>query len=343
MEYYAGILFLTTNRVGDFDEAFASRIHLSLYYPELDSDKTVKVFELNLHMIRERFAKKGRNIDIEERAIGAFAAKHFAKHEQARWNGRQIRNACQTALALAEFEAQGNSHEAILRPDARVKLGVGQFKVVRDAYLKFSQYMNDLYGTNSARRAKEARLRAIWVDEDNNIVADPGGRAMDKRSFAAASRLQPQVPPQHFQQQQPSRMQGQHYGYQSVAASHAGYANTGHIATAQAGQPWENQGARAASPNFNVNVNPNPQYQGSWEGQNDPMAPRQQQPRGGQLYDQHQHQHQHQQAYSAVLERGIQGMYAPSGPQAARQLPSNNPPPGSGSAYPPGAPGPRQQ
>ncbi|KAL8397945.1 hypothetical protein RB594_004600 [Gaeumannomyces avenae] len=343
MEYYAGILFLTTNRVGDFDEAFTSRIHLSLYYPELDSAKTVKVFELNLHMIRERFAKKGRTIDIEEMAIGAFAAKHFAEHEQARWNGRQIRNACQTALALAEFEAQGNSHEAILRPDARVKLGVGQFKVVRDAYLKFSQYMNDLYGTNSARRAKEARLRAIWVDEDNNIVADPGGRAMDKRSFAAASRLQPQAPPQHFQQQQqqPSRTQGQHYGYQSVAASHPGYANTGHIATAQAGQPWENQGARAASPNFNVNVNPNPQYQGSWEGQNDPMAPRQSQPRGGQLYD--QHQHQHQQAYSAVLERGIQGMYAPSGPQSAGQLPSNNPPPGSGSAYSSGTPGPGQQ
>src|SRR4051794_28771603 len=30
MEYYAGILFLTTNRVGDFDEAFTSRIHVSL-------------------------------------------------------------------------------------------------------------------------------------------------------------------------------------------------------------------------------------------------------------------------------------------------------------------------
>ncbi|KLU91598.1 hypothetical protein MAPG_10116 [Magnaporthiopsis poae ATCC 64411] len=62
MEYYAGVLFLTTNRVGDFDEAFTSRIHISLYYPELDNDKTVKVFELNMHMIRERFAKKGRKI-----------------------------------------------------------------------------------------------------------------------------------------------------------------------------------------------------------------------------------------------------------------------------------------
>ncbi|KAL8366418.1 hypothetical protein RB595_004951 [Gaeumannomyces hyphopodioides] len=348
MEYYAGILFLTTNRVGDFDEAFTSRIHLSLYYPELNSDKTVKVFELNLRMIRERFSKKGRNIDIEEMAIGAFAAKHFADHEQARWNGRQIRNACQTALALAEFEAQGNSHEAILRPDARVKLGVGQFEVVRDAYLKFSQYMNDLYGTNSARRAKESKLRAIWVDENNNIVADPGaggvgGRAMDKRAFAAASKLQPQVPQQQFQQQ------GQHYGYQSAAAPHPGYANTSHMSTAQADQfppgsrSWENPGARAASPNINANVNANPHCQGSWEGQNDMMTPRQPQPLGGQHYDQQQQQQQQQQAYPAVLDRGIQGMYMASGPQASGQLPPSNPPQGSGSAYASGTPGPGQQ
>lgn len=32
LEYYNGLLFLTTNRVGTIDEAFKSRIHLSLYY-----------------------------------------------------------------------------------------------------------------------------------------------------------------------------------------------------------------------------------------------------------------------------------------------------------------------
>jgi hypothetical protein len=31
LEYYSGILFLTTNRVGTIDEAFKSRIHISLY------------------------------------------------------------------------------------------------------------------------------------------------------------------------------------------------------------------------------------------------------------------------------------------------------------------------
>lgn len=35
LEYYNGLLFLTTNRVGTIDEAFKSRIHLSLYYVSL--------------------------------------------------------------------------------------------------------------------------------------------------------------------------------------------------------------------------------------------------------------------------------------------------------------------
>ncbi|OOF92561.1 hypothetical protein ASPCADRAFT_153252, partial [Aspergillus carbonarius ITEM 5010] len=38
MDYYEGVLFLTTNRVGDFDEASTSRIHVCLYYPELSHE-----------------------------------------------------------------------------------------------------------------------------------------------------------------------------------------------------------------------------------------------------------------------------------------------------------------
>lgn len=36
VEYYEGIMFFTTNRVSTIDEAFQSRIHVSLEYPELD-------------------------------------------------------------------------------------------------------------------------------------------------------------------------------------------------------------------------------------------------------------------------------------------------------------------
>lgn len=161
--------------MGDFDEAFTSRIHISLHYPELNQAKTLEVFKTNMELIAERFASQKRRIEIDMLGVGSFASKHFDEHPHARWNGRQIRNACQTALALAEFEAQGNSHEAILRPDAVIKLTVDHFNTVRNAYLEFTQYMTDLYGSNAARRAKEGRLRAIWLDENDRVVGTGSG------------------------------------------------------------------------------------------------------------------------------------------------------------------------
>ena len=35
LEYYEGILILTSNRIGTFDEAFKSRVQLAIHYPLL--------------------------------------------------------------------------------------------------------------------------------------------------------------------------------------------------------------------------------------------------------------------------------------------------------------------
>lgn len=45
LEYYEGVLFLTTNRVMEFDEAVLSRIHLKIKYPELTKDARRKIWE----------------------------------------------------------------------------------------------------------------------------------------------------------------------------------------------------------------------------------------------------------------------------------------------------------
>lgn len=161
LEYYAGILFLTTNRIGDFDEAFASRIHISLYYPPLDEKSTQKVFELNLQLIKERMDEKGRELTVDTTRILSYARKYWRAHEKARWNGRQIRNACHTALALAEFEAQGGSHRAVQNPNAIVTLGAGHIEDVAESYLEFTNYLRELYGTDDNNRAKESGIRAL--------------------------------------------------------------------------------------------------------------------------------------------------------------------------------------
>ncbi|PSN62687.1 P-loop containing nucleoside triphosphate hydrolase protein [Corynespora cassiicola Philippines] len=160
LEYYTGILFLTTNRVGDFDEAFASRIHVSLEYPPLDRKSTKKVLALNLRLIGERFKKSKRLISIDEEDISIDAEEYWSTNDKARLNGRQIRNACHTALALAEFEAQGGNHKTILAPNAKVTLASKHFSTVFKAYLDFNKYLKDVYGTWSEDRAKEFELRA---------------------------------------------------------------------------------------------------------------------------------------------------------------------------------------
>lgn len=180
LEYYAGILFLTTNRIGDFDEAFASRIHMSLHYPALDEVSTVKVFRLNLNLIKNRLKDR---IKIEEDEIIAAACQHWREQKHARWNGRQIRNACQTALALAEFDAQpkGQKYNIKEKSSTKIYLRLMHLKVVSNAYLEFTEYLKEVHGTDAEGRAKESGLRALdtlidALKQDKSQNQDVGGR-----------------------------------------------------------------------------------------------------------------------------------------------------------------------
>ncbi|RAL07134.1 uncharacterized protein BO97DRAFT_357173, partial [Aspergillus homomorphus CBS 101889] len=164
LEYYAGILFLTTNRIGDFDEAFGSRIHISLQYPQLTLSATKEIFLLNMRLIRQRFTEKKRNITVDQDSILAYVEKYWKTHKKMRWNGRQIRNACQTALALAEFEAGGGSHEKIIDPTAEVTLSITHLETVSKAYLEFMQYLKKLYKVDQDRLAQRRGVRARESD-----------------------------------------------------------------------------------------------------------------------------------------------------------------------------------
>lgn len=98
MEYYTGILVLTTNRVGTIDEAFKSRIHVVLYYPPLDRASSMKIWEIAL-----RRAEEDKNVRIRMTSIMPFL-EHCWDRQDRKLNGRDIRNAVQSAIALAEYE-----------------------------------------------------------------------------------------------------------------------------------------------------------------------------------------------------------------------------------------------
>ncbi|KAK8052294.1 ATPase family AAA domain-containing protein 3A-like [Apiospora rasikravindrae] len=56
LEYFQGILFLTTNRVESFDEAFLSRMHIPLRYDELDNKARKAVFKMFIERVRNNGA-----------------------------------------------------------------------------------------------------------------------------------------------------------------------------------------------------------------------------------------------------------------------------------------------
>jgi SpoVK/Ycf46/Vps4 family AAA+-type ATPase len=164
LELYTGILFLTTNRVGALDEAFMSRIHTQLYYPALEYDQSMKIWATNLKKLQRR---KGDTMKIDVDEIMKFAKEHFFKNEKksTRWNGRQIRNACQAAAALTEHEAfDGCIHDGLHTPDFSTvqpvaKLEVRHFQKVDSAMREFHEYMASVCGEDfsGVARAKAER------------------------------------------------------------------------------------------------------------------------------------------------------------------------------------------
>ena len=131
LEYYEGILFLTTNRVGVFDEAFKSRIHISLYYPPLKQEQTIKIWRAHIEK-----AIQDTRIEVDAIDLILGANEIFERQLDPQfgpvWNGRQIRNAFQSAVALAGFHTKAG--EAI-------KLERKYFKQVFEVSDQFSNYV----------------------------------------------------------------------------------------------------------------------------------------------------------------------------------------------------------
>ena len=217
LEHFTGILFLTTNRVRAFDEAFKSRIHMSLYYPPLDADKTCSIWKMNLERLSQKKQRRNESIQFDEKEIFAYARDHYDETfpRGANWNGRQIRNAFQTANALAEFEA----HELNKKAKARCReTGVGfvakspqlevrHFKEIAWASYEFDKYMFETKGVTEADiasmegqrrdayqpttrpvRAREQQLTQAREAPVRNLVPNRGARSTVQGQVIPAGR-----------------------------------------------------------------------------------------------------------------------------------------------------------
>jgi hypothetical protein len=140
LEYYEGIMFLTTNRVQTFDQAFQSRIHISLDYKELDAPSRKRVWQnfLEQHNIAQAAAREkppkalvsaakssgsertkpaAPTTPEEEEALKeahrkrtephTMSEKDITKLARLQMNGRQIKNILKAAQMLATRKQEG--------------------------------------------------------------------------------------------------------------------------------------------------------------------------------------------------------------------------------------------
>lgn len=89
LEYYEGIMILTTNRISSFDSAFTSRIHLAIKYHPLSPTARRDLWKTFLLK-----ASPHSDLDwINNDSLDRLAMQKL--------NGRQIKNIVRTAHALA--------------------------------------------------------------------------------------------------------------------------------------------------------------------------------------------------------------------------------------------------
>jgi SpoVK/Ycf46/Vps4 family AAA+-type ATPase len=138
LEYYEGILILTSNRVGTFDEAFKSRIQLALHYANLNQAQRKDIWR---NFFKRLKTLDQSNIDFDD------IESELDELSELEMNGRQIRNAITTARQLAQFKG--------------TKMRTAHLKQSIKVAAKFDNYLKDVKAGRSDKKI------AKHEDEEN--------------------------------------------------------------------------------------------------------------------------------------------------------------------------------
>jgi AAA+ superfamily predicted ATPase len=89
LEYQSGILFLTTNRIKDFDPAFHSRIHISISYPSLGAKEREYIWK-----------------NLTANVPNSLSQQNFERLAKLPINGRNVKNVLRIATISAKSRGQ---------------------------------------------------------------------------------------------------------------------------------------------------------------------------------------------------------------------------------------------
>lgn len=103
LEYYVGIIFLTTNLLQDIDHAFLSRIHIHLRYPDLSPSSRLSIWKDVLHQKpafleatngqeHVRNGERSSPVPVHDTVPNELPEEDLLELARWRLNGREIKN-----------------------------------------------------------------------------------------------------------------------------------------------------------------------------------------------------------------------------------------------------------
>lgn len=157
MEYFKGLLFLTTNRVGQIDDAFISRVHVAIGYDKLNAETRKRIWNgFFQKLARERAGKIQIAPDAKKWVL------QTTGENQVQLNGRDIRNALQTAITLAEFESEED-------PDYTSEMVI---IVTKDHFQRVLEMSNKFHDYVTSIRREDEKKRAHGRGDRNDYDGD---------------------------------------------------------------------------------------------------------------------------------------------------------------------------
>lgn len=161
LEYYEGIMFLTTNRVQTFDAAFQSRIHISLEYPELDKPARKAIWQdfLNRHNVAQAGARNSPLSDAAGAAKNQPSRKRISSSPAP-----EVQASTTNGDANGEDEAKKEEDEIKKKEAEELRYKLTQpHQITDDEIMKLADIR--INGRQIKNFLKTAQLLAIYKEE----------------------------------------------------------------------------------------------------------------------------------------------------------------------------------
>jgi SpoVK/Ycf46/Vps4 family AAA+-type ATPase len=143
-------MFLTTNRIGTFDEAIISRIHVIIHFPDLTDTDREKIWQTSFRKLRH----ERPDVEIDMGLTDLVYRDEFLK--SLNWNGREIRHAFNTMLALAERDARQSPS---WQTKQIIEIRREHLREVAEMSHDFKMYLKKVRGLDEAAYARARELR----------------------------------------------------------------------------------------------------------------------------------------------------------------------------------------